>query len=385
VARTRYVYRRRSRRWLAGLFDAAGRLLVRPPVAAPLPVLRRILILRLDHLGDVLFATPALRALRDGLPDAHLSLLVSPAAAALVSPGDLVDEVRSFAAPWFARPPRRGGVRDALALARWMRDARFDAVLDLRGDVRHLACMALARIPVRLGYGRTGGGFWVTHPVPDRAVHEVERNLDLVRVLVPGATAGPLVPPRLPPGAQAQAVRLLREAGCEPGQPLVVVHPGAGYPSKRWEPELLARSVEELHAAGSLQLLLVGGADDVPEARALASHLASPLPSLVGSTSLLELLAVLQRAAVFLGHDSGPAHLAVASGVPCVLLYSGVNDLAAWGPWQGRVRVFRTPVPCSPCGLRVCNRAHECMRDLDPRAVAETVLAFAGGDEGSHA
>jgi ADP-heptose:LPS heptosyltransferase len=294
-----------------------------------------------------------------------------------VAAGDLVDEVRSFAPPWFRRPPRRGGARDWLALAQWVRDARFDAAIDLRGDVRHLACLALARVPVRLGYGRTGGGFWLTHPVPYRDVHEVERDMDLVRVLVPGAVAGSLEAPPVAPADVEWTATALHEAGCDPKRPLVLVHPGAGYPSKRWETEPLARALDAVQRSGGLQVLLVGGAADDPDARVLADRMRQPPGSLVGRTSLGQLAALLKRAAVFVGHDSGPAHLAVASGVRCVLLYSGVNDIAHWGPWQGQVRLFHTPVPCSPCGLSVCNRSHECMRDLAPEEVAAAVVAFA--------
>lgn len=378
----RYAYRRRSWQLLAQAFDAVGTALVRPggrrdPVS--LPPRGRVLILRLDHLGDVLFATPALRALRAGLPEAHLTLLVRPEAAPLVRAGDLVDEVRSFPAPWFARPARRVALREWVALCRWMAAADFDAALDLRGDVRHLSCMALARVPVRLGYPRTGGGFWLSHAVPYRATHEVERNVDLVRVLVPAATAGELAAPAIEPAAAAWAEAVLRESGLDARRPLVLVHPGAGYPSKRWEAAALAHTLERCLAPGDLQAVLVGGPDDVPEA--LARRVA--IPSLAGRTSLAGLRALLGRAAAYLGHDSGPSHLAVAAGVPSVLLYAGVNELAEWGPWGGVVRIFHAPVACSPCGLAVCNRAHECMRDLDPAAVAAAVRELAGVNRGA--
>jgi ADP-heptose:LPS heptosyltransferase len=386
MERQRYAYRRRTWRLLAGLFDRVGGTLVRRPrrAAGGAPP-RRVLIVRLDHLGDVLFATPALRALRTGMPGAHLTLVVGPWAAPLVAASGLVDEVHCFAAPWFERPPRRSGWWAWLGLVRWMRAARFDVALDLRGDVRHLAGVALAGVPQRLGYGRTGGGFWITDPVPDRPVHEVERNLDLVRVLLPGATAGALELP--PTGAEdtAWAERELRESGWDARRPLVLVHPGAGYPAKRWESEALARTLDLVSESAAVHLVLIGGAGDEADARALGDRMRRPPASLVGRTSLGQVCALLRRAAVFVGHDSGPAHLAVASGVRCVLLYSGVNDLAAWGPWRGRVQVFRTPVPCSPCGLPVCNRSHECMRDIVPEEVAAAIRGAAGTAEVPHA
>jgi ADP-heptose:LPS heptosyltransferase len=376
VEGSRYAFRRRSWRALAGLFDRCGAALVRRAAPAiPLGPAPRVLVLRLDHLGDVLFATPALRALRAGLPGAHVTLAVGPWAAPLVAAGELVDAVHVFAAPWFARPPRRGVVGPGLEFARWVRAGHFDVGIDLRGDVRHLACMAWAGVPVRLGYGRTGGGFWITHPVTYRAAHEVERNLDLVRVLVPGAAPGALASPPVSAGDAAWASVVVRELGLDARRPLVLVHPGAGYPSKRWEAAALAQTLTLAVRAADLHVVLVGGTDDKEAARVLAAQLERAPASLVGRTTLGQLGALLQHATVFVGHDSGPAHLAVAHGVRCVLLYSGVNDIAQWGPWRGHVQVFRTPVPCSPCGLSVCNRAHECMRDLAPAEVASAIVS----------
>jgi ADP-heptose:LPS heptosyltransferase len=100
---------------------------------------------------------------------------------------------------------------------------------------------------------------------------------------------------------------------------------------------------------------------------------------LAGRTTLEELAALLARAGGFVGHDSGPAHLAIAAGVPSVLLYSGVNALRSWGPWGGCTRVLNHEVECSPCGLAVCNRNHECMRDLAPQAVVDALREMVGG------
>jgi heptosyltransferase-2/heptosyltransferase-3 len=363
-----YAFRKRRLRLLARAVDAVGDRLFHRAAGGPPPPPRKLLVIRLDHLGDVLFATPALRALRTAFPDAELTLLAGPWAADAVTGTGLVDRVQVVAVPWFARPRRRGGAGAWFAVWRWMRRERFDAALDLRGDVRHLAWLWAARIPVRIAPGVTGGGFLATHEIAMRAVHEVERNLDAVRVLVPAAVAGPLaavVPAPQPPLA----------ALAPPGRPTVLVHAGAGYATKRWEPEALAACVREL-MAGGLVPVFVGTSADRALTAAVQAQLPQPAADAVGRTTLAELAALCARATAFLGHDSGPAHVAVASGIPCVLVYSGVNDPARWGPWGGRVRVLQHPVHCSPCGLARCPFAHECMRGIEPAAVARAVLDF---------
>jgi ADP-heptose:LPS heptosyltransferase len=252
----------------------------------------------------------------------------------------------------------------------------FDVAIDLRGDVRHLAWFALAGVPIRLGYGRTGGGFWLTREPRFRAVHEVERNLDLVRQLVPEAQAGPLVPVPIGGDDIAAAHAVLPEAGCDPQGPYVVCHPGAGYASKRWEPESLARALDRLEGLGLGRTVLVGTASDAEMVQAVLRHTQTAPAVAVGRTALRPLAALLQGARLFLGHDSGPSHLAVAMQTPCVLLYSGVNDPTEWGPWQGKVRLLHAPVECSPCGLRDCNRQHECMRGFGPDEVVAAARAL---------
>lgn len=368
-----YAFKKSWHRGMARLFDVVAgslwRVYSRPshtPPTAP----RRILLLRLDHLGDGLLLGPALAALREGLPESELVLLAAPWGRTLYEGTDVVDRVHCAEVPWFARPRQRGGFRTWLSLLRWIRRSHFDAAVDFRGDLRHLLWLALAGIPVRLGYGRTGGGFLCSHPVPYRPVHEVERNLDLVRVLVPGATARALLPVPFDSEDLLQVQRTLRQAGCDPAAAFLVFHVTAGYASKQWEPEAMARTMDLARRSGLGQIVIIGTKAELPAIDQVVSLQNGPVAVLAGHTTMPQLSALLHQASGFIGHDSGPGHLAVASGTPSVLLFSGVNEVSAWGPWgDSGVRVLTTAVPCSPCGLPVCNRDHECMRGITPEDV----------------
>jgi ADP-heptose:LPS heptosyltransferase len=367
----RYAFRKRTVRALARGFDAVGGSLWRRAAARPARAAapRRILLVRLDHLGDALFLGPALAALREGLPEAELVLLGGPWVEPLYAGTGVVDSIRVAEVPWFARPRRRGGLPTWVELLRWIRSRRFDAAIDFRGDVRHLAWFALAGIPVRLGYGRTGGAFLLTDPVPYRRAHEVERNLDLVRVLVPAAAPGPLRPLPYTAADRDRVDDLLQSVGCSRHRAIVAFHVTTGYPSKRWEPEAMARAIDLVDESGLGRAVVVGTEAERATIDAVVRRTRTSPFVLAGRTRLTELAALLHRARAFVGHDSGPGHLAVAAGVPTVLLYSGVNDLEEWGPWRGTVRVLTAFAECSPCGLAVCNRQHECMRPIAPEAV----------------
>lgn len=375
--RRTYALRRKGALRLARAVDSIGdRWVKRRTVELPADP-RRILFIRLDHLGDVLFATPALRALRAAFPRAHLTLLAGPWAVGAVAVPDLADTIHVVDVPWFSRQrgadsARRSGERYSWwRVLDWIRTNRFDVGLDPRGDVRHLAWMCAAGIPVRIGCGATGGGWSLTHEVHSGDVHEVERNLDAVRVLAPLCSAGDLAPVKAAPAAQAMS--LLAAAGVEPSAPLLVVHAGAGYATKRWEPAALAACVDRCVEAG-LTAVFVGTGADRDATAAVRAAMRHPASEVLQQTSLALLASLVERAAVFLGHDSGPSHVAVATGRPVVLVYSGVNDPRRWGPWRGRTVVVRHPVHCSPCGLTRCPFAHECMREIDPAVVASDVL-----------
>lgn len=363
-----YAFKKPWRRFAARLFDGLGgflwRLSPRSKTSIPGPP-RRVLVVRLDHLGDGLFIGPALAALREGLPESELTLLAGPWGEAFYGGTGLVDTLRSIDVPWFARPRRGGGLRVWLSLLQWIRRSRFDAAVDFRGDLRHLLWFALAGIPVRLGYGRTGGGFLCTHRVAHRLVHEVERNLDLVRALLPDAQPRPLLPVPFDPEDSLQIERALRQIGCDPAAPFLVFHVTAGYASKQWEPEAMARAMDLVHRSGMGPIVVIGTEAERPAIDRVLSHAQAQVHVLAGATTLPQLSALLHRANGFVGHDSGPGHLAVAAGLPAVLLFSGVNDLVAWGPWSNEgVHVLTAPVSCSPCGLAHCNRDHECMRGI---------------------
>lgn len=346
--------------------------------------LDRLLIVKLADIGDVITATPALRALRETFPRAQIDLLTTPAAAG-AAPASLVDRV--LVAPRsLARRPS-----DLPALLRLLADlrrTRYSAVLFLHhltlgaGVAKYRLLAAATGAPLLLGLDNGKGG-WLTHRVPDQgfgALHEVEYWLHVAGLL--GARPRSRALHACYTRDDLLAVEpLLADLG--PGL-LVAIHPGSGgyAPARRWEPARWAAVADALVHRYRAQIILVGtpadGADFVQ------AQMAEAALNLAGRTTLPQLAAVLAQCDLFLGADSGVMHLAASVDLPVVALFGPSNHLA-WGPWtpQNPSAVVRLGLRCSPCsyvghsvGARDGCWHRSCMADMQPEQVLAAVEAL---------
>ncbi len=344
--------------------SALGRLLgaVLPQRPAPAPeAVRRLLVIKPAALGDIVFASAALMALREAYPQAKITLAVGKWYRELAEgiPGhDELLDCGSFGTPG------RYGWAHVWRFARTIHRQRFDLAVVLDRSPRVAMAPLLARIPHRAGIDSSGRGFALTVRVPwDRPRHEVDLMLDVVRALGIEVRA-----PRLhfvPSEEQARyARRLLEEWGLAGHHPLVVIHPGgASNPgmvmaAKRWPAPRFAaladRLVEELGA----RVIVVGHGADAPLARQMRLAMHHPAIDLVGQTSIGQLAALLALSDLYVGNDSLPLHLAVAAGTPALGIF-GPTDPAVNGPYAGGIGLV-DPRACSqtrpfvPGPLKAC-------------------------------
>jgi lipopolysaccharide heptosyltransferase II len=342
---------------LAGGFGAAGLLdrIRRPRRAPPAPDrVRRVLVIRLDLLGDVVMSLPAVRALRVRYPQAHLTMLVLPFARGLLEGCPDLDDTLTLDTNALRRPLSLArALPDLLRTLRDLRRRRFDVIVSLSGRTAGAVAL-LAGAPCRVGYAGEGYPFAFTLPVPGyrfhRPAHEVEYDLALTRALgCPEVERRPRLV--VPAWADAFVAGLLPQDGA----PLVALHPGATNGSaKRWPTARWAALASELVGAGR-RVALVGSAGDraltQPIARQATQSGAPPgaVLDLAGRTPhLLHLAALLARASALVSGDSGPVHIAVAVGCPVVELF-GPTDPRTYGPLDPEAVVLRQPLPCSPC------------------------------------
>ena len=352
----------------------------------------KILLVRLRLIGDVVFTTPAIRALRRRFPDAHLAYLVEDGAAAVVRHNPHLDEVLAVR---HARGWRR--IRDDLRLARRLRQRRFDLVVDLHGGPRSSWLTWASGAPRRVGYDVAGRAWMYTQAVHRprelRPRHSVVNQWDLLAAVDP-ALAAPPDPAtdrvEMVAGAEARAgaARRLSALGVPDDARLVVVHVSAGNPFRRWPEAAFAELASGLATGGGDRYVVVtSGPSDheaaarvVARARDRAGDAGARVVDAEGLT-LEELRALMDRAAVYVGGDSGPLHVAATSDVPVVGLY-GPTLAVRSAPWRPAstptISVDAGELPCRPCDQRVCAPGdYRCLTSIPAaavRAAAESLL-----------
>jgi ADP-heptose:LPS heptosyltransferase len=327
-----------------------------------------VLLIRLRLLGDVVFTTPAVRALRRRFPDARLTYLVERAAAPVVLGNPHLDEVLVID---HTRGLKR--VKDDLRLARTLRERRFDVVIDFHGGPRGSWLSWATGAPRRIGYTIPWRSWMYTdrvHRSRELAPrHSVENQWDLLAALgVPSPDrAKDAVEMLESADARARVDRRLRDAGVSDANPLVVLHVSAGNPFRRWPAESFAEQAARDRRGGGrgdVQGTAVtsgpsetGAADQV--ARSAQSRLGDAGERVLrcGEFDLPELRALIGSAALFIGGDSGPLHVAATTSTPIVGLY-GPTLAARSEPWRDPLMVTESvepgPLACRPCDQRVC-------------------------------
>lgn len=343
---------------------------------------RHILAVRLDSMGDVLMTTPAFRALRSGPAVERLTLLTSPAGAAIAAMVPEVDEVIVYEAPWMKAGAERGVDYDQ-ALVERLQAARFDAAAIFTVYSQNpwgaaLLCR-MAGIPLTLAHSRERAYRLLSNEVaetePEQGIrHEVRRHLDLVATL--GWT---VADERMSVQPPTEAVRRVNERLGRldlPGR-WAVLHPGSTAESRRYP--FFAEVMRRLAGQG-WGFVVTGDASERALCAEIVAESGTDAVDLSGQLDLGEMVALVARAPMLLTNNTGPAHIAAACGTPVVDLYALTNPQHT--PWAVPSRVLNHDVPCRWCYRSVCPEGHHlCLRGVAPEQVVAAALALA--EEGS--
>lgn len=357
---------------------------------SPLSEAPRILLIRPDHIGDLLFATPAFRLLRNAFPDGHLTCMIGPWGRSVVRGNPGLDEIITCEFPGFTRQPKGSLLAPYGTLWQWvgrLRALRFDAAVVLRFDHWWGALLAyLAAIPRRVGFAIPECEPFLTQAVPYVSRrHEVQQNLALIEQLL--RETGQLVPEGPQPleftvteEDQEYVASYLAERGLTAAHDIIAIHPGAGSPVKLWRPEAWAELADALIGRWPVQVVLTGSGDELDLAWSVYARMHSEAIVAASDTTLGQLAALFQRCRLVVGPDCGPLHLAVATGTPTVHLYGPV-DAAKFGPWGDpqKHRVLTSDWECIPCDRLDYPptelASHPCVRDITVDAVLEAAEA----------
>jgi len=335
----------------------------------------RILIIKPSALGDVATTLPLLCDLKTAVPDAQIDWLIHPANLAVIEHHDALHQVilfdRKKLASWWYNPASFLKFRKLL---KTLRENRYDVVIDAQGLLRSgfLSFMTRAKTHIGFAHAREGARWFYTHKIRLARHWSQMIAVDRMRALgEPLGTSPAAAADFRAPISDTAAARATELLGTIPtNERLVILIPGARWDTKRWPVDRYSQLASRLLAEHD-RLILLGSSDEKPlcdQIEASASneaHAAEPasrILNLAGKTDIATMIAILARADLVVGNDSGPIHIAAALGRPLLALH-GPTAPSNVGPHGPHSAVLRHEVPCHPCRRRTCSH-HSCMQGL---------------------
>jgi heptosyltransferase-2 len=331
---------------------------------------QKILVRATNWVGDAVMSLPALRALRERFPEAHIAILAKPWVADLYRREPFCNEMI---------PYTPGTLSEKLRVGRSLKPRGFDCAILLQNAFEAAAIAYAARIPVRIGYARDGRAALLTKSIAvprpgEIPPHERFYYLELLhragildslpandRILLDGASA-------------AREAGVARFEALHFGPRIIGVSPGAAFGSaKRWLPERFAEAANRVAKESGSSVAIFGSKEERELCGSVAQGITAPVRNFAGETKLGEFIEMAAACRVYLSNDSGAMHIASALGVPSVTIFGATNHITT-GPTGPVARLVREPVECSPCMKRECPIDHRCMTRVEASRVADAAL-----------
>ena len=323
----------------------------------------KFLVVRLTAIGDVIHALPAVMDLRSSFPEAEIDWLVETTAAPLIRNSQIVSRVIEISTRrWRERMLAPATLRQIGGTITALRRARYDWAVDFQGLWKSglLARLSGAREVIgfhssdlrepsaRVLYSRQAG--------PARGMHRIERNRNLLKI----AGLHPSGPARYPATLWTEEdSRNVEKLSRELDPSLVVINPGAAWPTKLWRASRFGQLARRIHQEFGHQIVCTFGPGEESLVRAVEMH-AKPSPVVPLKLSISEFACFVRRARMFIGGDTGPMHIAAAFQVPILSVF-GPTSVPSTGPYQTPQKVVQHILPCSHCYRRSCWH-HSCMK-----------------------
>ncbi len=327
--------------------------------------IKKILVVKLDHIGDMVLSTPVYHNLKLQFPSAELHVLANSIAGELLSYNPYVDRIINYDSKFHTPLKYKGLINDIKLLIK-LKKERYDLIVDLRGNFLSLALALLKGSRYRADFG--------TNSIMTRkklgSVHKLNRGLDILR------SAGIATPVNMPEiyisdKEEAYIKELFGKYNLTKNLK-VVFSAGAAWPPRRWPVENFIKLGKSLCNDYQAKILLIGSRDELKLNKIITRSLDGCAINLAGSLNLLQLAALLKHVNLMVSNDSGPAHIAAAMGLPLVVLF-GPENPNKFRPIGRKVIVIQKKVECSPCDQTVCNRTPNCMELISVEEVYQRI------------
>ena len=331
--------------------------------------MKNVLIIKLRYIGDVLLATPTVRAIKAAQPDVTVTMMVNRGTEDVLSGNLDLEEVVVL---------DKGSLGAQSRLIASLRSRRFDTVVDLTDGDRSAFLSWISGASVRIGFNdeHRWRGKYYTQVVQSLSgiQHRIDRDLDALKPMSIQAGSKDLHL-RVTPEEVDSADQLLDQLGVQRSQSMVILQPGARYWFKAWPPERYAELADRLTSQYGCHVLIGGSSADLDLAQQIRQMAKSRPTIMAGRTTIKQFAAIAKRSALFVGSDSGAMHIAAAVGTSVVALF-GPSNPREWGPRGGLVEVLYKGLDCRICFHPTCQRGEQnCMRLI---TIDEVMLAAAG-------
>jgi len=327
----------------------------------------RVLVVRMSAMGDVVQSTPVARGIKAARPDCHLTWFVNRPFAPLLEHNPHIDQIIAM--------PSRPTVSDAVEAWWRLKQGEFDIAIDLQGLAKSAIPTLASGAPRRIGKGeaREAALLAYTELSPERWDQQYisQRYLEMCAPL--GVSRDDLVPELFLVEEDFALIDRVYEAeGIAPGEPVVVLVTFSLAPKREWPPEFVIELADDLTRRHGARIVIPGAASERPRAEAVSAQMSRPAIILAGDTSMREAAAVLQRADLAIGVESGLTHMAYAVRTPtvCILTYPPLRN----GPVGPNARTVYVPdLPCRPCRPSAPCEHYRCVRELTPDLVLAAI------------
>lgn len=400
-----YVFKNKFKEAAVIFFDVVGRFFYHRPTIKLTDHPRKIAVIRLDQIGDIVLSLPAIEYLCQTYPRSKMVLITTQAGFQICSKAAHIHEIRIADSPWFeSKRSLLNQWKAFWSLVRLIKELQSDLIIDLRGDLRHILAARFAICPNYLiSQGHSGGGFLLDKDIcvtPSK--HTAEQNIEVVRAIREqmNTTFVPII--QWQPTSNyceeplPQSVMELIHSNASH---VIALHLSSHAPSKLWPIQHWLQLICELNQSLVDPLWICIGDK---HASKLCFDLkqkiqASPFnqPSnkwnvriVCDQIKLNQLGTFFKKINLLITTDSGPAHIAALSQTPTVVIFSGANKKNQWQPLNKNIKVIDKAVACSPCLSRICRQAqHWCMEQVEPSQVAAASLELlrVGKDFSRHA
>ncbi len=348
----------------------------------------RVVVRGTNWVGDAVMTVPALRALRQLYPRAHITLATRPGPKGIFAEADFIDDILVHEGT---------GLRSVVQQVKQWRSHSFDVAVLFPNSLEAALVASISRVPLRIGYATEGRHRLLTHPLtlPEwrGTKHEVFYYLNIVERLRRIANHPEGVHGAVPDASlsvsekrQSAALELLRANGVkginrlreQHARPLVALCPGSiNSRAKRWPAERFAALADQFIEKMGAEVLIIGSPAELDVAKEVRDGMRNQCTMLTGQTDLAELVAVLSVVDLLITNDTGPAHIASALERPTLVIFGPTNPLTT-RPFSPLGEIIREPPDCAPCMLRDCPIDHRCMTAISPDQVfkrSEAMLA----------